>query len=683
MTLARKDDIVDDLNGIVVADPYRWMEDLDSPDVKAWVDAENTVTFDYLEKIPARSSINSELLHIFNYERYGLPSVYAGRYFYSRNDGLQNQSVLYTLEALDSEPRMLLDPNALSDDGTIALAGYRISDDGNYLAFGLSKSGSDWTEWYVRDVRTGADLDDELKWVKFSGASWDHDSTGFYYCRFDTPQSSDVLSGANFNQKLYYHRLGSPQSDDILVFDQPEQKEWMFHAGVTEDGHYLLISVSRDTSPQNAVFYKDLRNPDSPVIPWLTRFDASYWYVGNDGSRFYFHSNLNAPQSKVIALDITKPEDQTPDVIIAESKDTITSVSLFGDRFIVESLHNAHTVVNEHALNGAVVGSIKLSGLGSAGGFGGKRTNTETFYSFTAFTAPGSIYRYDLATSESTVFRAPTVDFDAEAYVTRQAFYKSKDGTRIPMFITCGKDIKLDGTNPTILYGYGGFNASLTPFFSPTVAVWLKTGGVYAVANIRGGGEYGEEWHQGGIKERKQNVFDDFIAAAEYLIAERYTSTPKLAIKGGSNGGLLVGACITQRPELFGAAIPEVGVMDMLRFHKFTIGWAWVSDYGNPDDPEAFKYLYAYSPLHNIKPGASYPPTLIMTGDHDDRVVPSHSFKFAAALQAAQQGQSPILIRVETKAGHGAGKPLAKIIEQQSDQLAFLVKELGMEYPTN
>jgi prolyl oligopeptidase len=681
MINARQGDAVDNYAGVLIPDPYRWMEDLDSDEVKQWVDSQNQITLDYLQTISAKATISDQLLKIFNYERYGIPSKQADRYFFTRNDGLQNQGVLYTLANLDDEPKVLLDPNTLSDDGTVALAGYSVSDDGKYLAYGLATSGSDWTTWRVRNIETAQDTEDELKWVKFSGASWDHNSLGFYYGRFDEPSPDAIMQDTNFYQKLYYHRLGTQQSADTLIFERPDQKEWMFQAEETDDGHYLLISVSRDTSPTNALYYKDLTTPGSGITQWLTKFDASYEYIGNDGTKFYFQSNREAPQGVILALDITKDENQTPKVIIPESKDTITSVSLFGEKLIVQALHDAHTNVKEYSLGGHYVRTLDLPGLGSAGGFGGKRTNTETFYVYTSFTSPPAIYHYDILAASSTIFRAPKVDFDSTDYSTRQIFYKSKDGTSVPMFITCRKDIKLDGSNPAILYGYGGFSASITPFFSPTVAIWLKMGGIYAVANIRGGGEYGETWHLSGTKENKQNVFDDFIAAAEYLIAEKYTSSPKLAINGGSNGGLLVGACLVQRPDLFGAAVPEVGVLDMLRYNKFTIGWAWVSDYGNPDDPDNFKYLLAYSPLHNLKPGTKYPATLVLTGDHDDRVVPAHSFKFTAALQAAQGGDAPTLIRVETKAGHGAGKPLTKIIDQQSEKLAFLTKALGMSIP--
>jgi prolyl oligopeptidase len=681
MINARQGDAVDNYAGVLIPDPYRWMEDLDSDEVKQWVDSQNQITLDYLQTISAKATISDQLLKIFNYERYGIPSKQADRYFFTRNDGLQNQGVLYTLANLDDEPKVLLDPNTLSDDGTVALAGYSVSDDGKYLAYGLATSGSDWTTWRVRNIETAQDTEDELKWVKFSGASWDHNSLGFYYGRFDEPSPDAIMQDTIFYQKLYYHRLGTQQSADTLIFERPDQKEWMFQAEETDDGHYLLISVSRDTSPTNALYYKDLTTPGSGITQWLTKFDASYEYIGNDGTKFYFQSNREAPQGVILALDITKDENQTPKVIIPESKDTITSVSLFGEKLIVQALHDAHTNVKEYSLGGHYVRTLDLPGLGSAGGFGGKRTNTETFYVYTSFTSPPAIYHYDILAASSTIFRAPKVDFDSTDYSTRQIFYKSKDGTSVPMFITCRKDIKLDGSNPAILYGYGGFSASITPFFSPTVAIWLKMGGIYAVANIRGGGEYGETWHLSGTKENKQNVFDDFIAAAEYLIAEKYTSSPKLAINGGSNGGLLVGTCLVQRPDLFGAAVPEVGVLDMLRYNKFTIGWAWVSDYGNPDDPDNFKYLLAYSPLHNLKPGTKYPATLVLTGDHDDRVVPAHSFKFTAALQAAQGGDAPTLIRVETKAGHGAGKPLTKIIDQQSEKLAFLTKALGMSIP--
>ncbi len=645
------------------------------------MEAQNKVTFDYLERIPERAAIKQRLTKLWNYERYGVPFKEGGRYFFTKNDGLQNQSVLYTMNALDATPTVLLDPNKLSADGTVALSGYAVSDDGRLMAYGISKAGSDWQEWKVRDVATAVDLPDEIKWVKFSGASWTMDGKGFFYSRYDEPAKTNELKGVNYFHKLYYHRLGSPQAEDELVYHRPDQKEWGFGGAVTDDGKYLIISVWKGTDTRNRVFYKELEKLDTPVIELLNDFDASYDFIDNVGRLFYFRTDLNAPRGRIVAIDITKPTRADWTEIVPQTNDRLQGASLINDQLVVSYLRDARSEVKVLARNGRFDRQIQLPGLGTAGGFGGKRNDTETFYSFTSITTPGTIYRYDLLTGQSTVFRQPKADFDPAAYETKQVFYRSKDGTRVPMFITSRKGLKLNGKNPTYLYGYGGFDISLTPNFSVANLVWLEMGGVYAMANLRGGGEYGEEWHQAGMKLKKQNVFDDFIAAAEWLIANKYACPKKLAIGGGSNGGLLVGACMTQRPDLFGAALPAVGVMDMLRFHRFTIGWAWTSDYGSADDPEQFKALYAYSPLHNIHPGTKYPATLVTTADHDDRVVPAHSFKFAATLQAAQGGDQPVLIRIETRAGHGAGKPTTKIIEEAADRWSFLAEEFGMSLP--
>lgn len=671
-------DQVDDYHGTKVADPYRWLEDPDSDETKAWVEAQNKVTFGYLEDIPQRESLKQRITKLWNYEKYGIPYKEGNRYFYFKNDGLQNQSVLYTLTSLDGEPRLLIDPNTLSEDGTIALSGIAISDDGNRMAYGLSTSGSDWQEWKVRDVETGDDLSDHLKWVKFSGASWTTDNQGFFYSRYDEPNDATKLEDANYYHKLYYHKLGTDQSDDLLIYHRPDQKEWMFNGSVTEDGHYLIIYVSQGTDPKNLVFYKDLQTADSPIVELISEFEANFSLIDNDGSIFWVQTDLDAPRGRVIAIDIHNPARQNWQEIIPQAPETLEDVGVLNNQFVADYLKDARSSIKIFDLNGAFVREVELPGIGSAGGFGGKRYDTETFYVFTSFTTPATIYRYDMVTGESSLFRQPTVDFDPTQYETRQVFYPSKDGTQVPMFITHKKGLVLDGNNPTYLYGYGGFNVSLTPSFSISNLVWMEMGGVYGIPNLRGGGEYGEDWHQAGTKLNKQNVFDDFIAAAEWLIENHYTRPQKLAIGGGSNGGLLVGACMTQRPDLFRAALPSVGVMDMLRFHKFTIGWAWCSDFGSPENPEEFKALYAYSPLHNLKPGTAYPATLITTADHDDRVVPAHSFKFAAALQAAHAGDNPVLIRIETKAGHGAGKPTAKIIEEIADKWAFLQRVMDV-----
>ena len=669
---------VDNYHGVSVPDPYRWLEDDNAAETKAWVTAQNKVTYGYLSAIPQGPAIKQRLKKLWNYERYGVPTKQGERYFFTRNDGLQNQAVLYTLPALDAEPTVLLDPNKLSTDGTIALAGMAISDDGKLMAYGLSASGSDWEEWKVRDVHTGQDLPDSLKWVKFSGAAWTKDGKGFFYSRYDEPKADAQLTKVNYFQKVYYHVVGTPQSADRLVYNRPDHKDWGFGTSVTDDGHYLLIDVTEGTDTRNRLYYQDLTTPGSPVVELLNDFDAQYSFVDNDGPIFWINTDLDAPRGRVIAVDITKPARANWREVIPQAAEPLKGVHTLNNSFVCEYLKDARSQVKLFSLTGQFLSELALPGIGSAGGFGGKRKDTETFYSYTSFTVPGSIYRQDLATGTSTLFRAPKVDFNPADYETTQIFYRSKDGTRVPMFITHKKGLALDGNNPTLLYGYGGFDISLSPTFSPAYLVWMEMGGVYAMANLRGGGEYGREWHEAGTKLKKQNVFNDFIAAGEWLIANHYTSSKKLAISGASNGGLLIGACETQRPDLFGACLPSVGVMDMLRFNKFTIGWAWMSDYGSPENPEEFKALHAYSPLHNIHPGTKYPPTLITTGDHDDRVVPAHSFKFAATLQAAQAGDAPILIRIETKAGHGAGKPTSKIIEEAGDKWAFLVQSLGM-----
>ncbi|MFS8895780.1 prolyl oligopeptidase family serine peptidase [Synechococcus sp. R3-13] len=670
--------VVDIYHGQAVPDPYRWLEDLDSEQTRAWIEAQNHLTFNYLQQIPARQRIRERLTQLWNYEKYSQPFKEGGRYFYFKNDGLQNQSVLYTQESLEGQARVLLDPNTFSEDGTVALSGIAISRDGRYLAYGLSRSGSDWQEWKVRDIETGEDLPDHLRWVKFSGASWTLDGQGFFYSRYDEPAPGSEYESVNYFQKLYYHRLGTPQSQDTLVYHRPDQKEWGFAGGVTEDGDYLIISVWRGTDPKNLIFYKDLRDPQSPVVELIREFEAEYSFVGNDGSRFWLLTDCQAPRRRLVAIDLEQP-DRVQEVI-PEAEETLQGVSLINNQFVAFYLKDAHTQIKTFALDGSYLGEIPLPGLGSASGFGGKRYDTETFYTFTSFTTPPTIYRYDFTSGTSTLFRQPQVDFDPQAYEVQQVFYASQDGTRIPMFLVHRRGLARTGDHPTLLYGYGGFGISLTPSFSVGLVAWLEMGGVYAQPSLRGGGEYGEAWHQAGTKLNKQKVFDDFIAATEWLMANGYTNPSKLAIAGGSNGGLLVGACLTQRPDLFAAALPAVGVFDMLRFHKFTIGWAWISEYGSPEDPEEFKALYAYSPLHNLKPGTAYPATLITTADHDDRVVPAHSFKFAAALQAAQGGSQPILIRIDTKAGHGAGKPTSKLIEEAADRWAFLVQVLGIPW---
>ncbi len=673
-----KGDVVDDYHGTKVADPYRWLENPDSPESQAWIAAQNKLTFAFLADIPARDRIKNRLTELWNFERYGTPFKEGGRYFLSRNTGLQNQSVWYWSDSPSGELKTLIDPNTLAADGTISLGGFDITDDGKLMAYNLQGAGSDWVEIKVREVETGKDRPDHLKWVKFSSPSWTKDGSGFFYSRYDEPKG-DKLTEANYFHKLYFHKLGTPQSEDVLICENRDEKEWGFGGQVSEDGRYLIIAVWKGTERKNLVYYKDLAQAGSPVVKLITDWEAQYDFLGNDGGVFWFKTDDGAPRYRVVAVDTARPAKGDRKELIPQTKDTLEGVNVVGDSFVCQYLADARSLVKIHDLTGKPVRDVTLPGIGSAGGFGGKRSDTETFYSFTSFTWPTTIFRYDMKTGESTIFKQPKVAFDSAAYETKQVFYNSKDGTRVPMFITHKKGLELNGQNPTLLYAYGGFNISITPSFSVSNLAWLEMGGVYAVANIRGGGEYGKDWHDAGKKLKKQNCFDDFIAAAEWLIANRYTSSPKLAIAGGSNGGLLVGACITQRPDLFGAALPAVGVMDMLRFHKFTIGWAWTSDFGSAENPEEFAALMKYSPLHNIRPGTAYPATLITTADHDDRVVPAHSFKFAAALQAAQSGPAPTLIRIETKAGHGAGKPTTKIIEEAADRWAFLVETLNME----
>jgi prolyl oligopeptidase len=679
----RRGDQVDVYHGVQVADPYRWLEDdvRRSPEVADWVAAENRVTFRYLEAIPERDRIRRRLTELWNYPRYSSPFQEGGRYFYLKNDGLQNHAVLYTQESLEAKPRVLLDPNTWSKDGTVALAQMSVSDDGKYLAYGRAEAGSDWTTWHVLEVDSGRLLSDELKWTKFSDASWTKPSTGFFYSRYDEPRKGAEHQSLNLNNKLYYHRLGTPQSDDELVYFRSEHPDWSYHGTVTEDGRYLVITTHVGTDNKYRVTTKDLTDPRAKLLELVDHFENEYSLVGSDGSVLFFKTDLDAPRRRLIAIDLSKPDRKNWKEIIPQTEETLRWVTLVGNQFVAQYLKDVRPLVKILALDGHLVREVQFPGIGTAAGFAGKRTDTETFYLFTSFATPPAIYRYDLGTGQSTPWRRPEAKCNPDDYEVKQVFYTSKDGTRVPMFIAHRKGLVLDGSHPTLLYGYGGFNISLTPAFSASRLAWLEMGGVYAQANLRGGGEYGEAWHQAGVKCNKQNVFDDFIAAAEWLVEHKVTRPEKLAIQGGSNGGLLVGAVMTQRPELFGACLPAVGVMDMLRFHKFTAGRFWVDDYGSSDHAEEFNALLAYSPCHNIRPNTCYPATLVTTADTDDRVVPGHSFKFIAALQRAQACSKPVLIRIETRAGHGAGKPTAKLIDETADQWAFLVKTLGMQVP--
>jgi prolyl oligopeptidase len=684
---ARKAEQVDDYFGTAVADPYRWMEDVDSAEVKTWVDAENELTQSYLAQVASRPKMHSRLMELLNFERYTVPSRRGSRYFYSHNSGLQNQNVLFWQEGLGGEAHVLLDPNAMSADGTVAISGLSITDDGMLVAYSIADAGSDWVKWYVRDITSGKDLADVVEWSKFSGAAWMKDGSGFFYARYDEPAAgavdAEALKAANYFHKVYFHKLGTPQSEDRLVFERPDDGEINIGAVVTEDGRYLLLHQSKGTSPNNELTVEDLSDPAKAPLKLVDAPDAMYAPIDNDGTTFWLMTTLDAPNGRVIEVDLNRPGREHWKTVIAETKNKLNEVSVIDNTFIANYLADAQSLVELRALDGTLIERLALPSVGTAHGFGGRREDKETFYQFSNFTTPGVTYRLDMRTLRSTLYREPKLLFDPLGYETTQVFYASKDGTRVPMFVSHKKGLELDGSAPTMLYGYGGFNISLMPDFSPSLVLWMEMGGVFAQPSLRGGGEYGEAWHDAGTRVRKQNVFDDFIAAAEWLIENKYTSPARLAISGGSNGGLLVAACELQRPDLFGAVHAAVGVMDMLRFDKFTIGWAWKEEYGAPsEDAAEFAAIYKYSPLHNIRRGVEYPATLITTADHDDRVFPAHSFKYTAALQEAQAGSNPILIRVETRAGHGGGMPLSKRIEVTVDQYAFFVRALGMAVTT-
>lgn len=676
-------DVVDTYHGVEVADPYRWLEEdvRESEDVKNWVDAQNAVTFAYLDSIEERDLIKKRLTELWDFERFGMPNKEGGRYYYSYNDGLQNQDVIFVQSGLDDEATLLIDPNTWSDDGTVALASYYPSPDGRHVAYLIQDGGSDWRQARVMDVETGKVLDDELEWLKFTGLAWAGDGSGFYYSRYPETREDVKFQSLNMNQAVYFHRLGTGQEEDSLVVAHPDNPEWGYSANVTDDGEHLVITVWQGTDNRYQIMHQDLTDPDASLRFLIEGFDHDYTLVGNVGDELFFRTNKDAPRNRLIAIDVNNPQPENWREIIPQAEDVLDGVSLVGGKIIADYMQDAQTVVKVFDPDGNQAGTVNLPGIGTAYGFNGKFDDPETFFSYTSYDTPTTVNRLDVDTGEVTVFRKPDVDFDSEDYVVKQVFFESKDGTRVPMFISHRKDIVPDGNTPTMLYGYGGFNISLTPGFSITRLAWMEMGGIYAVANMRGGGEYGEEWHKAGTKLQKQNVFDDFIAAAEYLIDEGYTKPSKLSIFGGSNGGLLVGAVTNQRPDLFGAAIPAVGVMDMLRFHEFTAGRFWVDDYGSSEDPEEFEALLAYSPYHNAKPGTEYPAVLVTTADTDDRVVPGHSFKYAAAMQQAQAGDAPVLIRIETRAGHGSGKPTDMIIQDYADRWAFLVRNLGMRLP--
>jgi prolyl oligopeptidase len=675
----RKSDQADTFFGTRVADPYRWLEEENSPETAAWVEAQNKVTFGYLESIPYRESLKARLTALFNYARYSAPFRKGPYYVFSKNDGLQNQSVLYVQTGLDGAPEVLLDPNTFATDGTTRLAGIQLSKDGKYAAYGKSTGGSDWTELHVMEVATRRTLPDILSWVKISGTAWQGD--GFYYSRYDAPDSSKALTSMNEGHKVYYHKVGTPQSQDVLMYEDRANPQRFHIVSTTEDERFAVMSLTDRGKGKkgNALWIRDRQDVSARWKPLVAEIgDDQYDAVDNVGDRFLVNTNHKAPNGRVVLIDARNPDEKSWKEILPERSEPLEGASTGGGKLFATYMKDVTTRAYVYDMDGALQNEIVLPGLGSAGGFGGNRDDKQVFYSYTSFTYPPSIFKYDIASRKSTVFRAPEIPgFRASDFVTKQVFYTSKDGTRVPLFLTYKKGLQLDGNNPTLLYAYGGFNITLSPSFSATRLALLEQGVVYASANLRGGGEYGEKWHEAGMKRNKQNVFDDFIAAAEYLIANKYTSPGKLAIQGASNGGLLVGAVANQRPDLFKVVIQQAGVMDMLRFHKFTIGWNWIADYGSPDNEAEFNALRAYSPVHNVKSGTAYPATLITTADHDDRVVPAHSFKYAAALQAAQAGDNPILIRIDTKSGHGASST-TKAIEQTTDLFAFMFQNLGI-----
>ena len=666
---------VDDYHGTRITDLYRWLEDANSKETAGWVEAQNKATFAYLRGLPQRETLQKRLTELYNYERWSPPGRRGNRFFFLRNDGLQNQDVLWISE--NGKDRILLDPNTLSSDGTVALTSVAVSDDGTLLAYSLAAAGSDWNEFKVRDVADGKDLGDHIRWSKFSQASWTRDGKGFFYGRYPEPAPGEELTAQVRNMKLYYHRVGTEQSADVLVYERPDQPDWGFAPEVTDDGRWLVISVWMGTDRRNRVHVLDLGDATAPKVtghvrPVLDAFDAGYAFLSNDGPIFHFRTDRDAPKGRVVAVDIRNPEASRWRELIPEQPSALDQALVVGDHFVINYLEDAKSRLRLFALDGTPKGDVKLPGIGTVGALNGRREDPDLYFLFTSQLTPSSVMRTTVATGTTAVHQSPKVPFDASRYETRQVFYQSKDGTRVPMFVTHRKGIALDGTNPVLLYAYGGFNVNLLPAFSPERIAWLEAGGIYAQPNLRGGGEYGEAWHEAGMHEKKQNVFDDFIAAAEFLVREKYTSPSRLVIEGASNGGLLVGAVVNQRPDLFAVALPGVGVMDMLRFHRFTIGWAWVTEYGSADSSQAqFETLRKYSPLHNLKPGTNYPAVLITTADHDDRVVPAHSFKYAAALQEATTWARPAYIRIETKAGHGAGKPVAKQIEEEADKMAF------------
>ncbi|UCD48728.1 MAG: S9 family peptidase [Phycisphaerales bacterium] len=675
---ARRDAAVDVYHGVEVADPYRWLEDADSAATQAWVAQQNALTEEFLSGVSARARIAARLKELMDYPRYSSLSKHGGRYFFWKNSGLQNQSVFYTQKTLDGEPRVVINPNTLSTDGTVAVSTAAVSWDGKLLAYGLSRSGSDEQQVRIRNIDTGQEYDETLQWCRFTTIAWAHDGSGFFYSRFPDPNTVAAEDRMNYN-RLYWHTLGTPQADDKLVYERPDNKELGFAPTVTEDGKYLVVYVYHGTDPKNRVYYRPLHG-DGPFVKLLDEADAKYEFLGNQGKTFYFLTDLEAPRGRIVVIDLDQPQQHDWETVIPESGDVVDYAGLIGNHLIVAYMHDVHHQLKVCRLDGDYVRDIPLPSLGTVGALSGREDDSEMFFTFTSFLYPSTSFRYDLRANDLRVLHEPEIDFDTSDYETEQVFCTSKDGTRVPVFITRKKDLARNGDHPTLLYGYGGFNINIKPRFSTATLAWLEAGGIYAQANMRGGNEYGETWHQAGMLEKKQNVFDDFIAAAEWLMENDYTRPEKLAIRGGSNGGLLVAACMLQRPDLYGAVVCQVPVIDMLRYHKFTVGRYWVPEYGNAEaSKEEFDFLYAYSPLHNVRAGVNYPPILITSADTDDRVVPSHSKKFAATLQEKATGTNPILLRVETKAGHGGGKPISKSIEEQADIYGFLFEIFGME----
>ncbi len=678
---ARQADVKDLHHGVAVRDPYRWLEAMDAPETRAWVKAENALTETYLAGISGREQLKARLRQLLGYERFGLPVRRGGRYFWTHHDGRQNQRVVFTAATLDGKPRLLLDPNLISTDGSQAFAGLSISEDGARIAYGLAAGGGDWTTWRLRDVASGKDLPDALEHLKYYAPVFTADHRGIYYSRFPAPPPGKELTETDHDNRLYFHRLGTPVANDTIVYQRPDHPTWQFEPEITRDGRYLVVSIGDGQvgdRRQEQIFYRDLRKPGAGLTPLIDRFDFEYEFVGNDGPVFYFVTTWDAPSKRIIAIDTRAPPRDRWTVVVPEGKHAILGASLVGGRILVRTLEDAHSAVSIHDLRGKKLLDVKLPGLGTAGGFGGGPGDRETFYTFSSFTVPGAIYRMQLADGASKLWKAPAVAFEGSTLETRQVFFTSKDGTKVPMFVTGRKGLALDGSHPTLLTGYGFGGVPSLPFFDPTMIAWLERGGVYALANIRGGGEYGEAWHHASFRTHRQVGLDDFIAAGEWLVESGTTSAAHLGILGTSGGGMLVGAVTMQRPDLYGATVPIAGVHDLLRFHLFGQGAGWQGDMGSPDDPAEFKALFAYSPLHNVRPGVRYPPTLVVTSDHDVRVPPLHSYKLAAALQSAQSAPAPILLRVQTTSGHGGGSTLSQRIDQEAEILSFLAKNLGL-----